>query len=283
MGANTKIEWATHTFNPWVGCTKVSPACTNCYAERDMSNKKNGVIWGAGNPRQRTTPANWNKPIQWNKNAEYDYINWQDETNLGKDLGQFNRQSVFCASLSDVFDDEVDNKWRDDLFTLINNCPHLDWLLLTKRPQNIAKMIPKDWFVKTRHNVWLGTSVENQSYAEDRIPELLKVPAAVHFISCEPLLHEIDITKLCKGYEYNLDWIIAGGESGPKARSMNPKWVRSLRDQSIANNIKFLFKQWGEWGPASNSSDDVERVGKVAAGRMLNGRTWDEYPESTLK
>ena len=283
MGANTKIEWATHTFNPWVGCTKVSPACTNCYAERDMSNKKNGVIWGAGNPRQRTTPANLNKPLQWDKNAAYDYIDWFDETNLGKDLGQFNRPRVFCASLADVFDDEVDSQWRDDLFTLINNCPNLDWLLLTKRPQNIAKMVPKNWFEKTRHNVWLGTSVENQSYAEERIPELLKVPAAVHFISCEPLLSDIDITKLYKGDKCTIDWIIVGGESGPKARPMNPKWARSLRDQSNSIGINFMFKQWGEWGPASNASDDVERVGKVAAGRILNGRTWDEYPESTLK
>jgi protein gp37 len=283
MGANTKIEWATHTFNPWIGCTKVSPACTNCYAERDMSNKKNGVIWGAGNPRQRTTPANWNKPVQWNKNAGYDYINWQDEINLGKDLGQFNRQRVFCASLSDVFDSEVPDIWRHELFGLIDNCKNLDWLLLTKRPENCASMLPPKWIEHPPVNMWLGTSVENQSYAEKRIPELLKVPAAVHFISCEPLLSDIDISKLYNGNKYILDWIIAGGESGPDARPMNPKWVRSLRDQSNANNIKFLFKQWGEWGPASNASDDVERVGKVAAGRILNGRTWDEYPESRLK
>lgn len=275
---NSKIEWTTHTFSPWVGCTKVSPACTNCYAERDMKNKKNGAIWGAGNPRIRTKPSNWNKPLEWDRNALYDYIDWQDETNLGKDLGEFNRPRVFCASLSDVFDPEVSNAWRDDLFDLIDKCKNLDWLLLTKRPENFMSMLPREWIESPLINVWLGTSVENQSYAESRIPLLLNVPAHVHFISCEPLLAPIDISHLWRGQKcgYNINWVIAGGESGPNARHMHPDWVRSLRDQSIANKIPFIFKQWGEWDASMN------RVGKVAAGRELDGRTWDGYPDSVI-
>lgn len=262
---NTKIEWATHTFNPWIGCSKVSPACTNCYAERDMSNKKNGVKWGAGNPRQRTSKSNWLQPVQWNKDATNDL-------GLSDDENRFNRPRVFCASLSDVFDDEVPIGWRNDLFELIERCNHLDWLLLTKRPENFFTMLPLDWIEAPRSNVWLGTSVENQNYADSRIPMLLQVPAAVHFISCEPLLGPVDITKLNPGS--NLDWVITGGESGPSARQMNPAWARSLRDQTEAKNIAFLFKQWGEWDA------NLNRVGKIVAGRSLDGRTWDGYPSS---
>jgi protein gp37 len=258
---NSKIEWTTHTFNPWLGCTKVSPACVNCYAERDMTNKKNGVIWGAGNPRKRTTVATWNKVLQWNKDAVID--------------GE-NRPRVFCSSLADVFDSEVLEQWRTDLFNLIGQCDNLDWLLLTKRPENVISMLPVEWTWpgKVKNNLWIGTSVENQEYANKRIPILLNIPAAVHFISCEPLLGPIDLTNLCKNEMYDLDWIIAGGESGPKARSMNPDWARSLRDQSIELGVKFLFKQWGEFDA------DSKLVGKIVAGRKLDGRTWDWYPKS---
>lgn len=243
MVENSKIEWTHHTFNPWIGCTKVSPACDHCYAERDTARFKT-VEWGAGKERKRTSEAYWQTPLKWNRQAEA--------------LGV--RYRVFCASLADVFDNEVPDEWRADLWKLIAATPRLDWLLLTKRIGNVSYPMP--------HNVWLGISIVTQKEAERDVPKLINVPAQVRFLSMEPLLEYVDMTNLLSG----IHWVIVGGESGHQARKMEAGWARSLRDQCNGAEIPFLFKQWGEYG------EDGERVGKKKAGRHLDGRTWDEYP-----
>ncbi len=278
MGKNSTIEWTDHTFNPWMGCTKVSPGCANCYAERDMDHRWGKVKWGKGSPRVRTSPANWQKPKQWNAAA----------AKAGR------RDRVFCSSLADVFDEEVDPQWRNDLFVLIEATPHLDWLLLTKRPHLVLshlEVIKRHWMCDglpglRLGNVWMGTSVEDQQRADERIMHLLGIPARVRFLSCEPLLGPVDLRlplNLCpvkkstisaetgEIYDHGwvwernnpmgrswigtgIHWIIAGGESGPKARPMHPEWAKTLRDQAQAAGVPFLFKQWGEWAPFYNEA-----------------------------
>lgn len=272
---DSKIEWTDHTFNPWIGCTKVSPGCANCYAEARDQRFAGGAHWGKGAPRRRTSAANWKQPLRWN------------DTVLRRLCGM-HRPRVFCASLADWLDDDVPIEWLADLLSLILATPNLDWLLLTKRPENFDRVeqagyrleadpkwgeLPNDhpavklhswigdWTIlnKAPSNVWIGTTVEDQTRADERIPHLLKIPAKVRFLSCEPLLGPVDIefafpqtdpvllasmvTKPCEG----VNWVICGGESGPNARPMHPDWARSLRDQCASAGVPFLFKQWGEW------------------------------------
>lgn len=243
MAENSKIEWCDHTFNPWVGCAKVSPACDNCYAEA-LDIRFGGDHWGPKAPRRRTAPANWRKPLKWNKDAQEKGI----------------RYRVFCASMADVFDNKIPNEWREDLWDLIRATPHLDWLLLTKRPQNIKKMLPEDWDTGYL-NVWLGTTVEDEKRREN-IKHLEQIPCAIKFLSVEPLIECLNL----RGYLACIHWVIVGGESGPVCRPLNPHWVRLLRDQCKHGGIAFFFKQWGGQN-------------KKAAGRELDGRTWDEFPE----
>lgn len=299
---NTKIEWADHTFNPWVGCTKVSPGCANCYAEALMDRRFGRVEWGPQGQRVRTSAANWRKPLQWDREA--------------KAAGT--RARVFCASLADVFEDNHEQRaemdeWREELFILIHATPNLDWLLLTKRPENVLEMMPARWrnAGRLQKNFWIGTSVENQAQADKRVPELLKIPARVRFLSVEPLLGPADLSQhlsvdgvLAQWIQENvsplawpidlLDWVIVGGESGPNARPMHPDWVRSIRDQCVEADIPFFFKQWGEWAPncaCSTASPCTTtkrpqpglrglmfRCGKAKAGRLLDGREWNEVP-----
>ena len=217
---NSKIEWCDHTFNCWMGCTKVSPACDLCYAER-LTKRFGHAEWGPHAERVRTSAANWKKPYAWERRARTD---------------PGSRPRVFCASLADVFENRIPEQWRADLFQLIRETPTLDWLLLTKRPQLIAKLLPPDWGAGYG-NVWLGTTVENQEEADRRIPHLTAVPAVVRFLSAEPLLGPIqpDLT--------GIDWVIAGGESGPGKRRMDPGWARALRDQCAATGTAFFMKQ----------------------------------------
>ena len=277
----TSIEWAHYSFNPWIGCTKVSPGCDNCYAEK-LATARLGVAWGPHAERRRTADSTWRQPLAWNRKAQA----------AGK------RARVFCASLADVFDNQVPDAWREDLFHLIARTEHLDWLLLTKRPQNIARMLPR---VPGDHwaawgagwpNVWLGTTVENQAEAERRIPHLLSVPARVRFLSCEPMLDRVHIREhwLVRHHDNSarIDWIIAGGESGPGARLPAQDWLRALRDQCAAAGVPFFFKQWGEWAPISPSSAGthyspgsmMKRLGKKAAGALLDGREHRELPHA---
>ena len=374
MAENSKIEWCDHTFNPWMGCTKVSAACANCYAERDMDKRFGKVAWGPNGTRVKTSESNWKKPLAWNRKAEESGI----------------RPRVFCASLADVFEDwdglitcyqtgdplvvnqnghiwpsgwpsmSDGDDWglreytmgdmRQQLFALIDATPNLDWLLLTKRPENVRRMIKDvnpehtraDITVpqQFRKNVWLGVSAENQEQADTRIPELLQCRnlASVLFLSCEPLLGGVDIEPWLPGgvpmeydcdrnkevigsreneceieiWKEHVDWVIAGGESGPNARPSHPDWFRLLREQCSTAGIPFHFKQWGEWIPMDEYSpfkhgpnDDVYdhlflypngstnvtdannqealpvsvfRVGKLAAGRELDEVVHDGFP-----
>ena len=277
MAENSKIEWTDHTFNPWIGCTKVSDGCKYCYAETLMDK------------RVRTSAANWREPLAWNRQAK----------------AEGRRYRVFCASLADVFEYKPDqpemDDWRRELFQMITNTPHLDWLLLTKRPELVNETIERVtgfsdsemWFF-TSH-VWIGTSVENQEQADKRIPELLEIPAAVRFLSMEPLLGNVQVDL------DGINWVIVGGESGANARPMHPDWARSIRNQCKEVGVPFFFKQWGEWLPECQvkEQDDWERlmdsgthhmwddivtvrVGKKAAGRLLDGREWNEFPTTEV-
>lgn len=259
--------------------------------------------WGPGAPRRRTSASNWNKPLAWNAaHAEF--------------FAQHGRrQRVFCASLADVFDNQVDPAWRADLLELIDRTPNLDWLLLTKRIGNVADMLPNGWLME-HTNVWLGASIVNQVEADRDIPKLVALHAAVKFLSMEPLLGPVDLRGNLPGERalrwYRpmlnmLDWVIVGGESGPAARPMHPDWARDLRDQCTAAGVPFLFKQWGEWLPATEGrsvlgktlilegaaplpdkpqwhgfegGQQVARVGKKAAGRQLDGAQHDGYPSA---
>lgn len=266
MGENSKIEWTDHTFNPWEGCTKVSDGCKHCYAEA-LTKRFGRTQWGPTAQRRRTSASNWQEPLKWDRKAEREGV----------------RRRVFCASLADVFEDNPQlTEWRRDLFDLIASTPNLDWLLLTKRPQNIRTFVPVGWVNHVNgawpQNVWVGTSCENQAAARERIPYLVQVPATVLFLSCEPLLGPLDLDDLISyafsGDDWHskyrlVDWVIVGGESGPHARPIEADWVRSLRDQCFQAAIPFFFKQWGGRS-------------KAAAGRELDGRTWEQVPISIL-
>jgi protein gp37 len=242
MAEQTAISWADATFNPWIGCTKVSTgprgACEFCYAERD--NTRRGWVpgWGHGVPRRRT--KTWGDPLKWNRNAAITGY----------------RPRVFCASLADVFDNEVDQAWRDDLWVLIRATPNLRWMLLTKRIGNATKMLPPDW--PYPHAGLMATLATPEEWDRD-YRKLAATPAAWHGVSAEPLLGPIDIR------EARPDWIIAGGESGPHHRNTPAEWVRSLRDQCARNGVAFHFKQWGGVRPKAN-------------GCALDGREHKAFP-----
>ena len=240
MAENTKIEWATHTFNPWEGCQKVGPGCDNCYAEARDKRFTGGTHWGPGTPRRLTSTANWNKPLKWDRDA----------------AKAVTRPRVFCASLADVFDNEVSPHWRAELVNLISKSPNLDWLLLTKRIGNAAAMLEQaidnlsggqyGWDDDRRFpHVWIGATICNQVEADRDIPKLLALPAAVRFLSIEPMLGPIDLTDIttkfdggsdhfsalydpeddCADTTPYVDWVIVGGESGSHARPIDRKSV----------------------------------------------------------
>lgn len=304
MGENSKIEWCHHTFNLVWGCTKVSPACQFCYAEAWA--KRTGFdVWGADKPRRTFGEKHWQEPLKWNAAAK----------------NQGERKRVFCSSMADVFEDHPTLATeRDKLFELIHQTPWLDWLLLTKRPENMNQFTPESWQDGWPKNVWAGTTAENQEWAEKRIRELRKVPARVRFLSCEPLLGPITLGLPCDGEQWecvnlaipsicskcgryrrehlakDIQWVIAGGESGGHARPSQTDWFRYLRGQCAQAEVAFHFKQFGDWLPADQLTPNVNygscrheslpngsltyRVGKKAAGRMLDGREWNEFPEA---
>jgi protein gp37 len=278
MAKNSQIEWTNHTFNPWWGCKKVSPACDNCYAEL-WAKRMGHQLWGTAAPRRFFGNAHWQEPLKWNEEAGITH----------------NRKRVFCASMADVFERRADlNDARSRLWSLIEKTPNLDWLLLTKRPQNVKRLVP--WKGEWPTNVWLGTSVENQTLAEKRLPFLLENGAAVRFLSCEPLLGPLDLRPWFTTSDlYPIDWVIAGGESGGKSRPMHPDWIVSLLYQCEAANIPFHFKQWGHWVPVDLTNEiakpqllslsnerpvEMVRLAKKLAGRKLEGTTWDGLPHT---
>lgn len=309
MGDTTKIEWADATVNWWWGCTKVSPGCANCYAETLAA--RFGVGWGPSAPR---------KMIDGAADRLERLAHKGDKTGIAP--------RVFMQSMSDLFEDRVDlveprKRLWDLLHKFAADRRRIVPMILTKRPKMMLEWASYHGWPA---NAWAGTTVEDQQRAEERIPDLLMVPARVRFLSCEPLLgpvslrfkfnnagglHNMDTLRGYGGFgsydpaRYRIHWVIAGGESGPKARPMHPQWARSLRDQCVAAGTKFHFKQWGEWAPLkvsevvdkefSGQSRPVEwtgdrwlndqrgacslyHLGKHAAGRLLDGRTWDEVP-----
>jgi protein gp37 len=311
MGEITSISWCDHTFNPWIGCTKVSPACDGCYAEAMMDKRYGRVEWGApgkGNgTRARTSAGNWHQPVRWNKKA----------------IAEGTRPFVFCSSLADVFDNQIPVEWRLDLFTLIKDTPNLTWLLLTKRPQNIVKMFEQacigDQLLagETLADHWprnaaIGTTCEDQTRLNLNAPHLLRAKStlkpAFAFLSCEPLLGPIDAWLYLDPlglFKSRIDWVITGGETdqgGHKARPTNPQWFRALRDQCADAGAAYHHKQNGEWMPFLASDIDwfegrkqagafadrpemsdavgwpMQRVGKGKSGRALDGVEHDARP-----
>jgi protein gp37 len=283
MGMNSKIEWTHHTFNPWWGCLRVSPACKYCYA--DSWAKRLGIeAWGENSERKFFSDAHWREPLKWNREAEQ--------------AGE--RRRVFCASMGDVFENRRDlDASRNRLWALIEATPHLDWLLLTKRIQHVKRLAP--WSKKWPRNIWLGTSTEKQNWLEKRVDDLLVHDVVVRFISAEPLLGPLSVSRWLaspRRGSNGIDWVIAGGESGVHARSMNPLWAESLRDQCREANVPFHFKQWGHWAPEEIIKDGISaraqrievvgqmgelirmvKIGKTKSGRTLDGATWDQFPK----
>lgn len=255
MAKDSKIEWTHHTFNPWIGCTKVSPACDHCYAEGIATRFKHAE-WGPDAERHITSAENWKHPLTWNRKA--------------CDLGE--RHRVFCASMCDVFEDRHElQPHRERLWKLIEATPNLDWLLLTKRISKVGAFVP--WGDTWPENVWLGTTVENQQWADVRLPELIKHPAVVRFVSMEPLFGMIDLSR----YIADIDWVIVGGESGARSRPSDIDAVRSVRDQVNAAGKAFFFKQWGNYAQVDGNGDQLVRLLKKGF-RILDGREWDEFP-----
>lgn len=238
MGEKTEIAWCDSTFNPWIGCQKVSAGCDNCYAETLMDKRYHRVVWGPHGERKRTSVANWRKPLSWNRKA----IDAQDDFESGMLTKRPHRPRIFCASLADVFDNQVPREWRIDLFDLIGATPELDWLLLTKRPENIAKMLPTYWSVDAHPNVWLGTTCEDQAAYDRRWPILRDVPAAVRFISYEPAIGPLRILGEDQ-FSRMPDWLICGGESGAGYRDMPSAWANDIGWICKANGIPFFMKQ----------------------------------------
>ena len=280
MAKNSRIEWTHHTFNPWWGCTKISPGCKYCYAET-WAKRIGRALWGAKAPRRLLSDDYWRQPFAWNREAARD--------------GE--RRRVFCASMADVFEDRRDlDATRAHLWKVIEQTPMLDWLLLTKRPGKVMKLAP--YGAAWPDNVWLGATAENQKWLDTRMLELSAIPARVLFLSCEPLLGPLDFSAWLQRAGRDgirmVDWVIAGGESGHHARAPNPEWFSSIREQCVLAGVRFHFKQYGNWKPvepheingyktktlflSNGSSIVVANVGKKKAGRVLDGRTWDEFP-----
>jgi len=324
VGEQTAIEWTDHTFNPWWGCQKISPACANCYAE-GVGARFGGDdrLWGKGHAIRTFGDKHWNDPIRWDRKAAEAGV----------------KARVFCGSMCDVFEalDDLDEH-RARLWRLIEATPSLIWLLLTKRPEEVMARVPAHWShragsgrgvcscgINVLHggvhevgcrngwpdNVWVGTTVEDQQRADERIPRLLRIPAPVRFLSCEPLLGPVDLTNVRRRlfrsgeldsvwdamtgrfgfwsddwhtHEFGaVSWVIAGGESGPKARPSHPDWFRALRDQCQDAGVPYFFKQWGQHVPTYRGSTDeligMRKVaGKKAAGCLLDGVEHKAFP-----
>lgn len=220
MAENTEISWTDSTFNPWWGCSNVSPGCYHCYAQR-LDRRMGGDHWGTGKMYRLLGDENWKKPLRWNANQD----------------GLPHR--VFCGSMCDWADKHAPEGQRERLFDLIKATPRLDWQLLTKRATLIKDSLPDDWG-DGYPNVWLGVTVENKQHGIPRIDHLRQIPARVRFLSVEPLLEDLGDINL-----NGIHWVIVGGESGPGARQMKDEWVFNIEDQCKKAGVAFFFKQWG--------------------------------------
>lgn len=312
MGESSSIEWTDHTFNPWWGCVKVHQGCKNCYAET-WDKRHGGHHWGARNPR-RFIHQGWNDIIKWNAKAE----------------ASGTRVRVFCASMADLFEDfdgpvldQQDKRveipealhsyqtlrcdgvhihWdlkslRRRAFDMMDRLTSIDWLILTKRPENVPAMVPSAWLIDWPKHVKIGVSPCDQETLVSHAPAILELAnvGVDLFLSCEPLIGPIDFS-IPKAIELEgsmvpaipiniltlISWVIAGGESGHHARPMNPEWARSIRDQCARDHVPFFFKQWGEWAPSRNPKDPAwisEKIGKKEAGRLLDGVDHSAHPK----
>lgn len=288
---NTSIEWTDRTWNPVRGCTRVSAGCQHCYAERVAYR-----FSGPGQPYEGLahkvgSEPRWTGEIKLVGDAIDVPLSWQKPSR------------VFVNSMSDLFHEKVPDDFLDEVFDVMAACKTQTFQLLTKRPERMATFV-KSWYKRNRShpdvtvpNLWLGVSVENQQTADERIPLLLRIPTAVRFLSCEPLLGPLDLTEyLAPINSSGINWVICGGESGPGARPMHPAWAKSLLAQCQANHVPFFFKQYGDWYPLASADEADEadqypkkrlleadglrwvRLGKKAAGRLLYGREWNEMP-----
>ena len=268
MGDKTGIEWADATWNPVVGCSKVSPGCDNCYAigvsARMIANPKVSAYDGT------VEEGDWTGQINLLRDRLDQPLRWKRP------------RRIFVNSMSDLFHPDVPVEFINDVFGVMAKADWHQFQVLTKRPQRM-----RDYFNRgpaapkfPSPNVWLGTSIESDNYTF-RAEHLGSIPAEVRGLSLEPLLGPLPSLDLDTS-----DWVIVGGESGRDARTMHPEWVREIRDKCVAAGVPFFFKQWGEWGPTSQvgnpPADVMRRVGKKAAGRELDGRTWDQYPKTDL-
>lgn len=241
MGVKTGISWTDHTFNVVWGCTKVSPACKNCYAET-LSNRFGLDVWGPNTPRRTFGLKHWNEPLRWNKAA----------TKAGQ------KEKVFCSSMCDVFEDhETVIQELKKLWPLIQKTPSLEWQLLTKRPERVLQSLPPDWG-EGYPNVWIGATIENNDYV-DRADHLRAIPAKVKFVSYEPACGPLDKLNLT-----GIDWLIFGGESGPGYRQHDPQWARDIRDRCKQEKVAFFYKQ----GSDLKSGTDP----------YLDGQEYKEFP-----
>lgn len=277
MGKDTTIAWCDHTFNCWWGCTKISPGCKHCYAATfdKRVHGKDSEHWKPDGPRRFFGDKHWNQPLKWNRDAEKAGV----------------RRRVFCASMADVFEDRRDlDEHRVRLWHLIKRTPWLDWLLLTKRPENLRAMLPwtciegdASWGTLPWHNVWVGTTTEDQEHADRRIPLLLAVPAVVRFLSVEPMIGPVDLSAKCPPHYAahlradRIGWVIVGCESGHGARPAQVQWYRALRDQCAAAGVPFLLKQAEESFAAPIDGDVIARIG-AGPGSSRKGRSLIEAP-----
>jgi len=271
MADTTEISWADSTFNPVIGCQRVSAACDNCYAET-LAERYGWTTWGPHGERKRTSPANWRKPVLWQRHA----------ASFQKANGH--RQRVFCASLADVFDNRWPEGAREDLWALVRATPDLDWLILTKRPENYGRFLPLDWGAGYP-NVWLGVTTEDQQCFDRRWSILAEAPAAIRFISYEPAVGPVTL----KGAKTAPDWVIFGGESGPKARTtpLAGQWARAMRDECEDLGAAFFLKQWGayhsnplvcEQGVSPRVAALKDPVENGKGGGLLDGDLWRRFP-----
>jgi len=263
LGATTAISWTDATFNPWWGCERVSAGCQKCYAEA-FAKRTGNIVWGKNADRRHFGDKHWAEPVRWNTKAESAGI----------------PQRVFCASMADVFEDRRDlDADRTRLFALIEVTPWLHWQLLTKRPENVVSLIPAHWLGEWPLNCWMGTTVEDDQRAVERVPILRTIPAPIRFLSAEPLLGPLPSLDLT-----GIDWLIVGGESGPNARPMQEQWARDLADL-CAHDVPCSCMEVGyyESHEADGSTTSCERCsnsGSVPvafylkqAGSVL-GRVW---------
>jgi protein gp37 len=246
VGAETKIEWAHHTFNGWWGCEKVSAACKFCYAEA-FARRWNFKIWGKKSPRRFFGDAHWNEPLKWNREAEKEK----------------ERKRVFCGSMMDICERRKDlDGPRKRIFALAEQTPWLIWLFLTKRPEEYLNILPVEWLRNPRSNVWLGATVEDETQIH-RAKKLIETPAIVHFLSCEPLLSALPAETFL-----GIDWVIVGGESGSKARQLNPEFVKDIYNKCKSMGIPFFFKQCG-MNTGRNSPVSMKPAGYCSAGNGM--------------